>query len=282
MTLTSPAREGTEPADGWLIYSCDDHLDLGTLPVDLWQTRVASSMRDGVPKVVELEAGATWVVGDKELGRSANGIINGQSAISRAGLEDDGFRASNAQLRLGDMDLDGVFASVIYGPNLYGLPIDDPLVKAEAWRAWNDWTAEFNSFAPDRLAVLPVLPTTGDAATAVAELQRVASMGHRGALIYVWEMDIGDRKWDPLWAAASEAQLPLSFHIGGGVKIVPQWNSWEVAAFSAVVPMQLDEPFAVLMFSGVLERHPGLKIVLAESGAGWLPYFVSRMDGVFD
>ena len=107
-------------------------------------------------------------------------------------------------------------------------------------------------------------------------------MGHRGALICVWERDIGDRKWDPLWAVASEAQLPLSFHIGGGVKIVPQWNSWEVAAFSAVVPMQLDEPFAVLMFSGVLERHPGLKIVLAESGAGWLPYFVSRMDGVFD
>jgi predicted TIM-barrel fold metal-dependent hydrolase len=42
--------------------------------------------------------------------------------------------------------------------------------------------------------------------------------------------------------------------------------------------MQLDEPLATMVFSGALERHPGLRLVLAESGIGWLPYFLDRMD----
>jgi len=42
--------------------------------------------------------------------------------------------------------------------------------------------------------------------------------------------------------------------------------------------MQLDEPLAMMIYSGVLERHPKLRLVLAESGIGWLPYFVKRLD----
>ena len=71
----------------------------------------------------------------------------------------------------------------------------------------------------------------------------------------------------------------MSFHIGQGtsqVRVAP--GSWELAAFSAVGPMQLDEPLAMMIYSGVLERHPTLRLVLAESGIGWLPYFVSRLD----
>src|SRR6185436_18267820 len=55
-------------------------------------------------------------------------------------------------------------------------------------------------------------------------------------------------------------------------------RSWEMAAFAAVGPIQLDEPLAIMIFSGALERHPKLRLVLAESGIGWLPYFVARMD----
>ena len=55
-------------------------------------------------------------------------------------------------------------------------------------------------------------------------------------------------------------------------------RSWEMAAFAAVGPIQLDEPLAIMIFSGALERNPGLRLVLAESGVGWLPYFVARMD----
>ena len=84
---------------------------------------------------------------------------------------------------------------------------------------------------------------------------------------------------DGLWAAAADAGLPLSFHIGHGTSQVKvAYMSWEMAAFAAVAPMQLDEPLAIMVFCGALERHPKLKLVLAECGIGWVPYFVGRMD----
>jgi predicted TIM-barrel fold metal-dependent hydrolase len=54
-----------------------------------------------------------------------------------------------------------------------------------------------------------------------------------------------------------------------------------MAAFSAVAPMQLDEPLAVMIFGGILDRNPSFQLVLAEAGVGWLPYFVARMDASF-
>jgi predicted TIM-barrel fold metal-dependent hydrolase len=55
-------------------------------------------------------------------------------------------------------------------------------------------------------------------------------------------------------------------------------GKWQSAAFAAIMPLQFDEALATMVFSGALERHPGCTIVLAESGIGWLPYFLARMD----
>ena len=115
---------------------------------------------------------------------------------------------------------------------------------------------------------------------AVAELERCAAFGHRGALIDVFDFDPGDPAWDRLWAAADATGLPLSFHIKGGssARLSYQMGKWKSAAFATVLPLQLDEMLAIMVFSGALERHPGLTLVLAESGVGWLPYFLARMD----
>ena len=88
-------------------------------------------------------------------------------------------------------------------------------------------------------------------------------------------MDIGDRAWDLLWAAAASAGIPLSFHLKGGSwsGLSYRMGEWQSAAFATVLPLQLDEPLATMLFSGALERHPELTLVLAESGVGWLPYF---------
>jgi uncharacterized protein len=258
------------------LYSCDDHLDLWNLPRDLWEDRLPARLRERGPRVAEQSAGAWWTCDGTVMGPYRLGT--GYSAISRAGIDDDGSRASDPGLRLVDMDRDGVYASVIYGPNLFGLPIEDPELKAAVLAGYNDWAVEFNRHAPDRLCVLPVLPTHAPEA-AVAELERIARLGHRGAIISPFEFRCSDRAWDGLWSAAAGAHVPISFHIGHGtsqVRVAP--GSWELAAFATVGPMQLDEPLAMMVFSGALERHPGLRLVLAESGIGWLPYFVRRMD----
>jgi predicted TIM-barrel fold metal-dependent hydrolase len=262
----------------WRLYSCDDHLDLWNLPRDLWEGRLPAALRARGPRVVEQGESAWWVCDDAVMGPFGMRLMQDYSAITRAGIEDDGLRAATPALRLADMDRDGIHASVIYGPNLFGLPIEDPELKAAALAAYNDWAIEFNRHDPERLSVLAVLPTHAPEA-ATAELERVARLGHRGVLISPFEFRCADPEWERFWDAAEATGLPVSFHIGRGtsqVRVAP--HSWELAAFSAVGPMQLDEPLAMMIYSGVLERHPRLRLVLAESGIGWLPYFVRRLD----
>lgn len=266
------------------IYSCDDHLDLRAVPPEVWQSRLPRDQAARAPRVIDNEGQATWVCNDRVLGRSGHGVgadaIKSVSAIGRAGIEDDGFRASNPKLRLEDMDRDGLWASVIYGPVPLTLSIPEPDLQALCYAAWNDWAIEeFNAAAPDRLCILPFLPSHSPEA-AVAELERCAEIGHRGAIIDVFDFDAGDPAWDRLWAAADHTGLPLSFHIKGGAspRLSYQIGKWQSAAFASLLPLQLDEALSIMIFSGALERHPGFRLVLAESGVGWLPYYLKRMD----
>jgi predicted TIM-barrel fold metal-dependent hydrolase len=268
------------------IYSCDDHLDLPAVPPGLWQSRLARAQAERGLRVVERDGRRLWVCEDRVLGASgASGnreLLKKLSAIGRAGIEDDGYRSGNPKLRLEDMDLDGLWASVIYGPLAIGLPIHDPALQDACYAAWNDWAVEeFNAVDPERLCVLGFLPAHSPEAAA-AELARCAKIGHRGAILDVFEVDLADPGWDRLWATAEETGLPISFHLKGGM-----WSrslqarrigKWPYGAYASVLPLQLDEPLALMLFSGALERHPGLKLVLAEAGIGWLPWFLHRLD----
>jgi len=264
------------------IASSDDHLDMNAMPADAWVSRLPEKYRAGGPRVVEREGENFWLLNDRVV--SVSGRFKGfKSAIDRIENHDpDGLRAGNPKLRLEDMEHDGIHSSIVYGPNaLTGYRISDPEQKMAVMRAWNDWAAEaFNAHAPDRMSALPMLPTTSPA-DAVAELERVVGLGHRGAIFHCFEVDLRDRAWDALWSAVEETGVPLSFHIGGGTKLDPS-DLEQRALFAAIVPMQMDEPLATMIYSGALERHPRLQLVLAESGVGWLPYFVARMDEMFE
>jgi uncharacterized protein len=266
------------------ILSCDDHLDLPAVPPELWQSRLPKGQAERGPQVVQQDGRSVWVCEDRVIGRSG-GLPQTEatkklSAIGRAGIEDDGFRAGNPKLRLEDLDRDGLAASVIYGPLALGLPIEDPALQTACYAAWNDWAVEeFNAVDPDRLCVLGFLPGHSPDAAA-AELERAAGIGHRGAIIDVFAIDLADPSWDRLWAAAEHTRLPISFHLKGGSwsGLSYQMGKWQSAAFATILPLQLDEPIATMLFSGALERHPDFTLVLAESGLGWLPYFLTRSD----
>lgn len=265
------------------LYSCDDHLDLRAVPPDLWSRRLSGADAARGPRVVERDGERVWVCEDRVLGGSGNprgGMLKALSAIGRAGIDDDGYRAGRPAARLEDMDRDGLSASVIYGPLALGLPIEDPALQDACYRAWNDWAIEeFNAVDPGRLCVLAFLPTHAPDAAA-AELERCASIGHRGAIVDVFAIDAGDPEWDRLWAVAAETGLPISFHLKDGTSSGLRYEAgrWQSAAFATVLPLQLDERLAIMLFGGALERHPGLTLVLAESGIGWLPYFLARAD----
>ena len=154
--------------------------------------------------------------------------------LFRSGIEDDGYRAGNAALRLEDLDRDGLWASVVYGPAALGMPIADPELQQAAFAAWNDWAIEeFNAVDPRRLCALAFLPSHSPEAAA-AELQRAAGIGHRGAIFDVFGIDVGDPAWDRLWGAAAETGLPISFHLNGGTSsgLSYRIGKWQSAAYA--------------------------------------------------
>jgi predicted TIM-barrel fold metal-dependent hydrolase len=266
------------------LCSCDDHLDLSAVPPTVWSARLPRALAERGPHVVDGEKGRQWICEGRVIGRSGmprnQAAVRGFSAIGRAGIDDDGYRAGTPALRLLDMDRDGLAASIVYGPLSLGFPIADPELQSACCAAWNDWAVEeFNSVAPGRLDALAFLPWHAPDAAAT-ELERCASLGHRGAIVDAFRIDLGDRAWDRLWAAAENTGLPISFHINGGISsgLSYQIGKWQSAAFATLLPLQLDEPLATMLFSGALERHPGMRLVLAESGVGWLPYFLQRAD----
>ncbi len=261
------------------IISADDHIDLGTLPGDLWQSRLPASLRETGPRVVQGTDGPEWVCAGESWGASGPKRVG---ALLRAGVPDPGSRPISPRLRLEDMDRDGVQAHVIYGA-IGSLPIADPSLKTACLQAYNDWTAEYDSSAPGRLCNLALLPNHG-AHAAAAELRRAAGLGHRGALFdhFASAVPVHAPAWDPLWAAAEETGLPISVHlIAGAYSLQERVGTWEMPAFVSIAPLQLDEVLSGMCFSGTLERHPNLRLVLGEAGLGWVPYLLQRMEEEF-
>ena len=265
------------------LISCDDHLDLPYIPANLWQERLPAQFRIDGPQVIDSAEGRFWHwEGERKsaFGRKP-GLID---SFQRAGLvaepEPGVFRPGSVKYRLQDMDLDGVAAQVVYPPS-WSLKFRDPVLTEACLAAFNDWyLLEFCGQSGGRMVALPLLPLHTPAA-AVAELQRVARLGARGVLFDPWGGPTPpfDDSWEPLWAAAEEAGILMHFHISTGLHSLKiRFGTWEMAAGTSVVHMQMDEILTGMIFSGVLERHPKLKFVLAECSIGWVPYVLEQMD----
>jgi predicted TIM-barrel fold metal-dependent hydrolase len=267
------------------LISADNHV---FEPVTLWQERLPAQYRDRGPRVEERDG---WIVmaiegmPDRKLTRTAgdsagNGSAGGGShgiAAGAGGFDLDG--------RLRDMELDGVVAEVIYPT--FGLFIDmvpAPDLQMACAQVYNDWLAESFLSRPDVFVPAAVVPVR-DVASATAELERVAQLGFKAAMIPTSAPEglrYNQPGYDPLWRIASDAGMPLSLHTGTGA--LPQFERGPGGAVInyAKVGLLSAETLCYFAASGVLERFPGLQLVFVETGAGWLAYCCERMDEAFE
>ena len=268
------------------LISADDHIDLCYMPAGLWQDRVPQALKAIAPKVVDTPAGKVWVREDRNWGVWGSKRADGRKVIfDMAGVPEEPepgvWRPTAPKYRLADMEKDGVHTQVMY--NFLDWSFTDQTLKTEVLKAFNSWLAEeFCAPAPDRLVGLGMLPGH-DPGAAVKELRRVVDLGLKGVIFDVFNsvIPIADHSWDPLWAFAAETGIAINVHIGAGLHHIskyPREMSWRLPAQAALGCLQLDEILAVLIFSGMLERHPKLKIGLGEAGIGWIPYVLERLE----
>jgi len=211
-------------------------------------------------------------------------------AIERGGVMHPGeLRPTTAKSRLIDMDRDGAEVSIMYGPT-DPMAIADPELRRLCYQAYNDWLDEFCAAAPERLIGVPQL-SMEDPLAARDELARLAQRGglrHVNILASRADPPVYDDAWEPFWALAEEVGVPVGFHLAVLVKKTRLDDAQRGAANLVVTVasryaqeppgIQLLEPMTGLIFNRVLDRHPKLKIVMAEAGLAWVPSMIQGLD----
>ncbi len=276
------------------IVDCDSHVNE---PPDLWQERVSKKWKERAPRVERTERGDLWIFDDgKEKWPVGLTAVAGLSFFDYKpmGITYESMRPGSfdTEARLRDMDADGIFAQILYpsvtlrGARIYSSERD---LQLECVRAYNEWLLEFCAGSNGRLFGQAILPTTG-LGDAVAELEWAMKHGHKGGVISSFPNGALDPKPedDRFWAMAEEAAFPIAIHIGSFVRgsLAGRRESWSSLAFVGMAALtkaggQTLPVVCDVLFSGIFERFPRLKIVLVESNIGWIPTLLEQSDDMF-
>ncbi len=202
--------------------------------------------------------------------------FTGGYAAMRPGLTDGARRPE-------DQDIDGVSAEILY-PGwfpMFSLPNLDLLVALQ--RNYNDWMHSQQVASKGRLVGLAALPVQRPD-DAIAELERVIKLGFKGIVLpsnAPRGHRYSDEDYDPMWAMAEEAGLPIAFHVAC-MSHAPDWlkamSVRDPIVQYAGSPGLIHDTMIELMVRGVCAKHPNLKFVLAEFNAGWVAHWLDKVQ----
>jgi predicted TIM-barrel fold metal-dependent hydrolase len=195
----------------------------------------------------------------------------------------------NERLKL--LDAEGIDAVVLYTTIglLWEAELEDPELSQAYTRAYNRWICDF---CADSARLVPTAHLSlSDPQAAALELERAVEAGARGAYVAPFTHDgrpLGHRDNDAVFAAAQDLDVPFAIH----PTFEPQWTkgarmgTWEhvkeLRLLASVTASDgVRHQFTTLFDYGVFDRFPRLRVVVLESGGGWIGYWLDRIDAVF-
>ena len=275
-----------------LVVDADGHCNEPVAGLAEWLPREYASrapivVKDNLGQTRKIIEGRLWAKSEG-LGPGVSGPFAPHIKHSRPGMEDP------AQ-RLPDMDEEGIDVAVIFGTpialSVNGL--QDKGLAGALCHAVNRWLVEYCSADRKRLKGVGLIPCQ-DPPAAAKELAFLAQQGIVSAMLpnNVYGVNLGDRRFDPIYAAAQEIGMPLSVHpqtghdgqygvygvMGAGSERMEKYSYVHMTAF-------VFEPMIALMHmigEGVFDRFPRLKVAYVEGACGWLPFWMQRLDEHFE
>ena len=205
------------------------------------------------------------------------------------------------------LDADGIAGEVIFPDGItemnmppFGAGISLPtenVVPELQWagaRAHNRWMAELCQMAPERRAGVAVVPALWDVDEAVREVHAARAAGLRGVLIpCAWgkQAPYHHPKYEPLWAACADEDMVVHLHSGAApiedyFGPMPQPGApasgpelpGAMGIYISEVVFYCVRPLTFLIWGGVLERHPRLRIAVTEGTSIWVPEYLALLD----
>lgn len=297
------------------IISVDDHV---VEPAHLWETWLPAKYKDKGPRVerrgvagIEFAGAATyhqtfdddsptkcdtWVYEDLVYTHkrmvAAVGYPRDEMTMTPITYDDMRPGCYEVKARLEDMDVNGVEASACYPtfPRFCGQTFaegSDLDLGLACVKAYNDWTVEeWCGESGGRLIPICLIPLW-DADLAAAEVRRNAERGVRAVAFSEIPAHLGlpsihSDFWEPFFQACEETNTAVCMHIGSSSRM-PSTSADAPPSVTATLGFGGAMSSVVdFLWSGVLVKHPGLKLAYAESQMGWLPYVLERIDDVWE
>jgi len=277
-----------------VLLSADCHI---VEPPDLWTARVERKFRDRVPRLVKGEKFDWWCVeGNQSLGSIGNATHPGERfRLDRPheipvegrweSVRPGGYDPHQAIV---DMGLDGVYGAAMFPTAGVGgiWRTQDSELLDTICRTYNDWIADFCKPYPDRLKGVAMI-NLESVEEGVKELRRARKLGLTASLITIYprrERQYHNAEYEPLWAAAQELDMPLCLH-SGSHRDAQRMDGFDnsdphdpVAIRICTQVYLLQRSLASMIWSGVFERYPALKIVSIENEAMWAAHWMYKMD----
>src|ERR1700729_311391 len=251
-------------------------------PLDLWDHYIDPAFRGRAPWIVKGENGKERLVieehavgdGQRGIGRigavgARQGIVEGDTMAYKDG-KPGGF---DPHKRIPDMDADGIDAAFLYPSlGLFSGAIHDPELAAATCRAYNRWLADYCKPYPDRLFGVAMLPMQ-DIDQAIKEMTFAKKeLGFKGGFLRPNPYNnrlIHDPAYEPFWNAAEELDFSIGFHEGASPGM-PQVavDRFEGRGAKHIISHTMEMMLAALsmIWGGVCERHPRLRVGFLESG----------------
>jgi len=280
------------------LISADSHLEISP---DRWTPRVPTAYRDRAPRLVKLPSG-----GDGVLSENTPLYVVGLGVAARPyedhrvyGVNYEGSNGCGSpEQRIAEQDRDGVDAEVMFTSTRNAVAWraigDDTAYKAVV-HAWNEFLAEeYCAVDRDRLLAMGMIPMTG-VDDAVAELEYCARAGLRGICLSQFPSGKGfpTKDDDRFYAAIRDLNMPLTVHVGFVETKGPLFSYPRRPAEASAGPGS-DPMFAIarfgggiaqtaiqMVFGGVFDRFPDLKVYFAETMAGWVGYCYEELDDTY-
>ena len=273
-------------------------------PPDLWETYLEPKYRDRALRIVPDENGLEELeIGGERSQMSRRGFPSTLGAMGdpdlgkimfdpeRTYLGEAPFGSMDPDERLKVLDAEHIDAAVLYTTVglLWEAELEDAQLSQAYTRAYNRWICDFCS-GSDRLIASAHI-SLSDPQAAARELERAVNDGARGCYVAPFTHDakpLGHPDNDPLFAAAQDLDVPFAIH----PTFEPQWTkgmrfgTWEnvkqLRLLTSVTASDgVRHQFTTLFDYGVFDKFPRLKVLVLESGGGWIGYWLDRIDAVY-
>jgi predicted TIM-barrel fold metal-dependent hydrolase len=277
-----------------ILVSVDDHV---VEPPDVFEGRVPKKYEDLAPKLIVKDDGTeAW----EYLGNLSQSV--GLNAVVGRPPEDYGLEpAAFSDMRPGcydvnervrDMNANGVLGSLCFpswpgfaARQFYVTPDKDMAIAL--LRAYNDWHVDaWCGSHPGRFIPLGLVPIW-DPELMAAEVHRLASKGCRAVTFSENPAHLGlpslhSDHWDPFWGACEDEQTVVCLHIGSSSQLVVTAEDAPMDVLITLSPINLVQAATDLIWSPIFRKFPSFKIAMSEGGIGWIPYFLDRIDYVYE